>query len=372
MIKQLIPFGAAATAALAVALSATPSAAETVTTKAVADEEKAALPSGIGEAVGAATLDSAISLPEAVEIVTDEGASKVTVKLSYSLQNTRGKATYFSFKGVGPLEKAEDGKIISALKGLGNATSLEVGFNQTKLTGVHPMEMRTDEDFKVICEQVVKAWKAKPADAPADVDTPDCDKKTLNGTFVQAYAPKRYDDYLALYAEKDATFSAWGVSGALGSEKFDYRDPATLAELSDSKSAWSVSAYYSRMPLNLQTLFTIRGEHKRLYKLPDPTKKCRDPADAASCIEAAFGPPVKEDVDVVSFEMRRRVGDVGIAFSANYDVGEENLVLDLPVYFIRDGKDGFNGGVRATWDTKTDEAKVGVFINRAFTFFGGL
>lgn len=369
---------ASAAMCLAVVLMPSPAASQDsfnpVLDMAVNNPEALNSPTGVSEVVGAALLDSAISLPEGLEINVDEDASLITYKGSFELSSGELE-TYLSFVAKAPLEKTDGDadNTFAILKGLGKATSLEASLNLSALTGLRPPPSIRSPQVQAICTKVAQGFAANAALVPADHPRPVCDGNTpyLDSTLVKAYARDKYQSWLELSAKPTAALWLGGVSGAVGSEKFDYRDPATLAELSNTESPWSVGGYLSYMRLSWKTLFTLRGEHKRIYKLPDPTIRCRNPADTTTCLEAPFGAPVAEDLDIVAFEMRRRMGDFAIAVSGNYDVGKDRMVVDVPVYFVSDNAGGLNGGVRATWDSETHETKVGVFVNKAFCFFCG-
>jgi hypothetical protein len=372
-----------ATATLAALfLGAGPAAAQTRLTGDPVSDAQAAMneavkPSKVSAQAGAATLADSVSLPEGLEITTDDDKTEATAKFSIKLTEGNGLTRFVSVTGKAQLDKdkIEGDTPLGILKGLGRANSLEVKFSQSRLTGTHPAPdtPEAEKTWQEVCAAVVAAHAAQPAKAPKGIDAPDCANDSMSGIWVDAYASDAdLIRFRRLNIDEDAAIEFLGFAGAVGRETFKFRDPSTLAELEEEETPWSAGFYWARHRLSSGTLITARFDHKRLYEAAKEEIRCANPADQSTCLKAPFGMPKKKDVDVVSVEVRKRLGDIGLSLTAGYDVGDENFAIDLPIYFIKDGQDGFNGGVRATWDSKSNDAKVAFFMNKAFSFFGGL
>lgn len=332
---------------------------------------------------GAASLESAISLPTGFEIAEEEGSTilayKKTIKLS-GLPSSPGTSHFLSFTARTPIDRSSADAFLQSLNSLGEATSGELKYTGSKLINSNapalggdpssPVAAAADAEARRICRIVEAAYRAQGSPAE-DAGVIDCVKFSLPGFAVKRYAPREFDNYMSLFFDPDASLIMWGVSAAVGTEKFDYRNPATFAELSSKEKPWSLSAYWAYEKISWQSLLTFRFEHKRLYEEAAKEIRCRNPSDVTTCLEARFGPPQGASLDLVSMDFRRRLGGYGFALTASYDVREDSVAVDVPVYFIRDGSGGFNGGVRAGWDSKRDDVKIGVFVNTAFDLFGG-
>jgi hypothetical protein len=339
---------------------------------------EAVKPSSVAARNGPGALDSPLSLPTAFEFNADQGESDVSLKLSVKVFGTGGDlgvTDLVSFTGKAPIDKSSPQTALASLKGLGDAASLEAKYTHIQMVGAHGS---TDQvELARICRVALKGYIEKEGKAPDPAalscrDEAGAGLNNIDNAQVKTYAPDEYAKFKALYFDPTAHLWMWGATGQVGAEKFDYRDPGTFAELSTRETPWSVGAYVAYERLSWQTLITLKGDHKRVYKAADKDKRCANPADAKTCVEAAFGPPTKEDQDIVALEIRRRMGALGLAFTARYDVGEGTVALELPIYFIRDDSAGFNGGVKATWDSKTNDGRIGVFVSKAFKMFGDL
>jgi hypothetical protein len=329
---------------------------------------EAVKPTKATEKVGQSTLESTVSTPGGVELQRDEDASQIVLKYSMKfngLPTAPGVTRFFSLTAKAPLdEDDENSGVLGTLKGLGDATSVELKYTYSQLKGLNADadSLRLAAEMGMaLCPQIEARAIAAEGKKPDDID---CSMKRLPGKYVNKYASKEdYRRYVEVVIDRRARIDSWGLSGAVGTKTFKYLDPNTLAEIEDRETPWSVGVYAARQWLGSRMLVVAKFEHKELYEEADEENRCPTPGQTTNCVKGRFGPPEQKKVDLASLELRQRIGDIGFSLTGAYDVGEDSVALELPVYFVRTDK-GLTGGVRAAWDSKSDEVVVGLFITQ--------
>ncbi len=328
---------------------------------------------------GAGTLDRPVSAFSGVEVRAGQADGAVSIKASHKISGQAalpGVAQYLGFTASAPLAKGEESATLGGLDGLGDATSFEVKYTHVRLFGAHAPTLggpdglaNAEAEAGRICRVALAGYRAKVGKDPEDFD---CRPAALaiDMAAVKAYAPAELDSFKALFFDADAKVVLFGFTGKVATQKFDYLDVVSLAEAETHETPWSMGAYLAVEPLRWKTLFTFRAEHVRADEAPDSEIRC--PTGAVACVEGAVGPPKKSDKQLASLEVRRRFGRVGVALTGSYDLKDGDYGFDLPVYFIVDAKQGVSGGLRATWDSDRHDLAVGLFVAKAFTYFGDL
>lgn len=178
---------------------------------------------------------------------------------------------------------------------------------------------------------------------------------------------------------KSKSYFAVSLNGSIGTEKFEFFDPATLVSGEERKTSYSASVSFGYLPHLSSKVFLIGGfEAKRSYSAADEATYCPTGTGApVKCETGPFGPPVKE-IDYklkgtmrVSFNLPFGPNDgtpIGIDLSGAYDFHDDTWGLTLPVYFVLDKEGSLTGGIRAAYDSKKDDFQVGVFIGKSFGF----
>jgi len=165
----------------------------------------------------------------------------------------------------------------------------------------------------------------------------------------------------------------WGLTAAIGYDKFNYRDATTLQEMSENKVGASGSGYLGYLVPNGLTSFTLRTEYQYGYKAGKNKILCPgNPTNAViQCFNDPVGPPSKEKSLLLSFDLRHYLGDglgvpMAVAPLITYDATDDVLGVDLPLYLVSDGKLGLSGGLRMGWRSDTKDAVFGIFVGKRF------
>lgn len=175
------------------------------------------------------------------------------------------------------------------------------------------------------------------------------------------------------------SYTVLSVSGAIGTETFEYFDPATLASTSKRKTALSLGAWLGVLPQLKSPFFLIGGfEAKRSYTADKDATFCPAPSGPApvKCTTGAFAPPAEEIDYKLSAKVRfttnlGRDGDklpLGAELSASYDLHDDTWGVELPVYVFIDKDNGLTGGLRGAYDSKNDKLELSIFIGKTFDF----
>lgn len=86
--------------------------------------------------------------------------------------------------------------------------------------------------------------------------------------------------------------------------------------------------------------------------------------DALSCAKRVVGAPTESKKQIASVEARRYSRDGSFALNPRFSYDFENSVssVQLPVYFLKDGKGILNGGLTAGWRSDTDDFTLSLFV----------
>jgi hypothetical protein len=165
-----------------------------------------------------------------------------------------------------------------------------------------------------------------------------------------------------------------GFEASVGRNGFEFIDPATLANLTDTRVQWSARAYYSQYFLQTRTAFTLSASYERAYKAAKEATFCPPNPNnvVVRCTTAAGGPPVLNESLLLSAGLRHQfqsgaLNGFAISPLLTYDVLDDAVGVDLPIYFIPNSDGGLSGGVRFGYRSdRDDEFTAGIFIGAAF------
>ena len=156
-----------------------------------------------------------------------------------------------------------------------------------------------------------------------------------------------------------------GLRVRAGRNEFKWRDKTTLAESVSHHNDWSVSGtvgfYNPRMGF-------LGGQFDRQdsYRGGSKTNVCQPLAgtNATTCRDLVLGAPTKTSRSIARIELRRfsRGGKFAINPSWSRDLDEDVSSLQLPIFFLQDGKGGLNGGVTAGWRSDTKAFTLSLFV----------
>jgi hypothetical protein len=160
------------------------------------------------------------------------------------------------------------------------------------------------------------------------------------------------------------------VGGSLkaGRSTFDFTDPSTFADHSETRGGWSASASVGRFQAGrLSTLLyyvNASFRHEEAFEGGAARNLCTPLGTSTSvfCRDISVGAPQRKSSDLVQLDARSFLGEsVGLAPHVTFDLNERAWFVDVPVY-LRDMEGSFNGGVSIGWDSRGDRVVVGLFV----------
>ncbi|MDB5469778.1 MAG: hypothetical protein JWR84_1338 [Caulobacter sp.] len=209
-----------------------------------------------------------------------------------------------------------------------------------------------------------------------DVGYPGCSAKLAFQVGGVALAD-RYDRALDMaFAKRRLTY--YGVTGKVGNQSYTFYDPVTLAKTEVERTPWRAGVFYAWIG-GAQT-WTVIAEyaHEESFKEGESKTAClAGPGPVLPCVTGSLDPVRKVSKDIFSLEGRWTPGvldfakaKVGVAPKVAYDASNDNWAVALPVYLFGD-KTGLTGGVRADWDSRSNDVIVGLFVTKAFSIPAG-
>jgi hypothetical protein len=159
-----------------------------------------------------------------------------------------------------------------------------------------------------------------------------------------------------------------GGSGKVGRKDFDFTDPTTFVDDSETHDGWSASVSVGRMQAGrLSALLYWVGlsyRHEVAFVGESARDICTPISGTTSsrCREIAVGAPSRRESDLLQLEGRNFIGNsVGLAPRVTFDARNSDWFVDVPIY-LRQGTQPFNGGVSVGWDSIRDDFTISLFV----------
>jgi hypothetical protein len=162
-----------------------------------------------------------------------------------------------------------------------------------------------------------------------------------------------------------------GGSAKVGRSTFDYADPVTFVDHSDTHdgSSFAITAGRFQTGPLAAALYYVGGSfrHESAFIGNDSENVCT-PIDASTsthCRDIAIGAPMRRSTNLLQLEARSFIGDnVGLAPRVTYETKQHEWSIDLPIYLrdLGNGAGAFNGGVSVGWDSKSHGVVVSLFV----------
>jgi len=176
-----------------------------------------------------------------------------------------------------------------------------------------------------------------------------------------------------IYAQlENRSFVLLNVNGTVGTQEYEYFDPATLAKQSQRKVSYEGGVWLGVLPKLKSRWFLVAGfDFKRNYNDADEATYCPASTGPApvKCTAGAFGPPEAEIDTKLEGKIRYKFSDsIGLEVSAAYDFHDQSWGVEAPLYLISDKDNGLVGGLRTAYDSKKDDFQFGIFVGKTFDF----
>ncbi len=206
------------------------------------------------------------------------------------------------------------------------------------------------------------------------------DPKTHDDLWAQMDQSQRkaYEDLLAVpkpITLDNGPFLNFGLSGLISYGEFTYFDPVSSALQEDEQRiGFQAGASSSLVFPNDNYSLSASAAFQRNYKASTDQAVCPlEPEEGTTFIACPirdFGEPMRDDSLLIRGEWRYRLAN-SFAISPHlvYDALDDEVRVELPIYFIPDDDSGLTGGVRVGYDSEEDDELIlGVFVSTPFEF----
>jgi hypothetical protein len=165
-----------------------------------------------------------------------------------------------------------------------------------------------------------------------------------------------------------------GLDGSYGRDDFKALDRAAFKVSDTGRNSWEVGAYWGLIGPDIDWSFRARATYGAAYEAADSVEVCRPVGSAQECIEGPDGLPSRKESGLFSIE-GRKVFDLAenqrfaIAPQLTYDIKDEELRAELPIYLSPDADGKLSGGIKLAYSSKGGDFGVGLFIGVPFSIF---
>ncbi len=297
----------------------------------------------------------------------------------------------FSVKASIPLNKQDSASGFVTDANQLNGLSLEFSYSRARIAGRLPTPDVTKEKAYYFAAQ--KKCDAVTAPALADKACGHASDRNEDPAFsarsLQAFlkAPKDIAD-AAFYLEP---LWRWGATGTVGYHSFDFRDPMTFSQQSESRADVAASLFFSQQSWTAigvvgsdkPAALTLAGgaEYKNAYTDAKSKTLCR-PAPATGpqeCFTGAFGIPDRTETGDAFVDLKwdppadkSTLGLKGFEFKTTYDFEGAGATVGAAIYLFGDGAGGRTGGLKVAYlsdhqtSVKGRNFLIGVFTGVPF------
>lgn len=160
---------------------------------------------------------------------------------------------------------------------------------------------------------------------------------------------------------------ASGFSTTVGTKSYQFLQPTTLGTTKQTLTPWSAQAFVATQWG--ESLLTGGFKYQVAYRDATSGSLCPSPTTyPVQCKTGPIGPPSRTESPIPYLEYRRRIG-AGFAIdpSVNYDLKKSVVGINLPVYFVGDGKGKLTGGASVGWRSDQSGTQFGLFVGSAFS-----
>jgi hypothetical protein len=172
----------------------------------------------------------------------------------------------------------------------------------------------------------------------------------------------------------------FGVEATVGFNDFEWLDRVAGLPREERRTDWSVAGHVARYLATSHTALTASVSYQRAFKAADEERVCpagtTDPE--AECPNVRTAGPARDENLLMSVGLRHRffggdrLSNLAIAPIVTYDVIDDVVGVDVPIYYTPDDEGGLNGGIRFGYRTDRDNKfSVAFFVGTTFDIFGG-
>jgi hypothetical protein len=283
------------------------------------------------------------------------------------------QSTRFALILSTPVREGADDARPADLDGLANGTKLTLRVGRFLL---HPFSGDPPALARSIAAEAREECRRKRRlEEKSEDEIAGCATEPVSN-MVGIYQAGRAREYEALLEPRPPR--DFGFELSVGVNDFDFVDPATLAEDNERHVQWSVSGHFTQYFIRSRSAISVSASYERAWEAADEATFCPpNPTNVViQCTTAAGGPPELNESLLLSLGLRHQFGGRGlfrglaIAPVVTYDVLDDVVGVDVPVYILPDSDGGLTGGVRFGYRSdREDKFSVGIFIGAAFSLF---
>lgn len=169
---------------------------------------------------------------------------------------------------------------------------------------------------------------------------------------------------------------SFGLKGSVGTDKFDFVTPGTLAEGERRLTAYSATLGVGYYFPDAVTAIKFAAEYSSGAEDLEKQVVCKTvivtPAD--DCKVALPRAPSRENSFVLRGEVRRFIpftngkGGIGAALTGNVDTLSGDYEVELPIYLSLPGDTPILPGIAFKYSSDDDDFSVGIFLKTVFNF----
>ena len=287
-------------------------------------------------------------------------------KLTFRIGLPTGPAlsSHFSASVSTPLQ-GDDETRPASLDALANGTRLTLSWGYFDVPTYDPDEKAVE------IEQRAQEACANDDDEPA----PDRCRDTAYAVWNHARS-----DWLAYRRHSMSAATDFGFDATFGFNDFEWFDRASLLPREERRTDWSVAAHVARYLARSHTALTASVSYQRAFEAADEERVCPpDTTDPeADCPNLRTAGPTRNENLLLAVGVRHRffrndrLSNLAIAPVATYDVIDDVVGVDVPIYYTPDDEGGLNGGIRLGYRSdREDEFSIAFFVGTTFDIFGG-
>jgi len=304
-----------------------------------------------------------------LQITTGTEEDNATFRIA--LPTAPSMATRFSLAISRPLDD-DDEAMPASLDALANGTrvTLSAGYFDVRVGRPDAARGRLQERARARCRKHPR--EAETVNTPQD--------RCMDSR----YAMSVYDeDNFAFYQATSPTPAAtdFGFEASVGFNDFEWFDRVALVPREERRTDWSVAAHVARYLSGSHTALTGSISYQRAFEAAEEERVCpagtTDPE--AECPNMRTAGPTRNENLLLAIGVRHRVlgadgnlGNLAVAPIVTYDVIDDVVGVDVPIYYTPDDEGGLNGGIRFGYRSdREDKFSVAFFVGTTFDVFGG-
>jgi hypothetical protein len=253
--------------------------------------------------------------------------------------------------GTAPLKEGKGPVNFAGLRGLGDGTTLSLSFGGGTRFGTVATR---PSDRIAWCRTVKKEAADQGKPDPFPEIPADCSGMLDINMF---YSSPLYREYLRTTNWQNPVL--FELTGTLGRSSNSYLDATTFQPATEDRLSYSVGGTIGY--LAGLSLWSLEAGYKVDYEAQSKAEICAPLAGGAlRCRSGSLGAPERAEGVVVTLQNRQlfpetsRLRNIGINPLLTYNVNDESVSLDFPIYFI--GKDsGILGGIAPGYSPAADQ-----------------